>query len=111
MRQQERARLRTTPSAWAYEASYTKHEHRQVHEGVNRGLCPVHPVAEPAEGLEPAERALDHIALPLDRGVFGVQLADGLLRRDAGSCRDEWPEAMIVDTLPNAPAVVPLVRE
>ena len=60
----------------AYEASYTKDQYRQVHESVKRGGCAVHPVAQSPEALEPAEGALDDVALPLERGVLGIQLAD-----------------------------------
>jgi hypothetical protein len=35
----------------------------------------------------------------LKRGVLGIQVADGLLRRDAGSRRDERPEAEAVVAL------------
>ena len=66
MRQEDRARLRSPTSGWAYEASDTQHEHRQVHEGVKRGGCSVHPVAQSPEAFEPTERPLDHIARPLE---------------------------------------------
>ena len=71
-----------------HEASDTQHEHCQVHEGLKRGGAPVHPVAQAPEALEPAERPLDHIALPLQQDVLGIQLADGLLCRDAAPGRD-----------------------
>ena len=66
-------------------------------------------VAQPTEALEPAEGALDDVALSLQRGVLGIQLTGSLLRRDAPPRRDERPEALIVDELPEAQAVVALV--
>jgi hypothetical protein len=76
---------------------------------VKRGGCPVHPVAQSPEALEPAEGALNHVTLLLDRDVLGIQLTDRLLAWDAAPNRDERPEAVIVDKLPKAPAVVALV--
>ncbi len=91
--------------------SHTKDEDRQVDEGVKRGSRAVHPVAQSPEALEPAERALDHIALPLEAGVLGVQLARRLLGRDAPSGGDDWPEAVIVDKLLEPEAVVALISQ
>jgi hypothetical protein len=51
--------------------------------------------------LEPADGALDNVALPLERSVLCIQLTNGLLIRDAPLRRDEGPESMIVDKLPN----------
>jgi hypothetical protein len=78
---------------------------------VKRRGSAVHPETQPAEAFEPADGALDDVALPLQHGVLGVQLADGLLAWDAPPSRNERPEAMIVDKLPEAEAVVPLIGE
>jgi hypothetical protein len=43
----------------SHEASHTEDQDREVDEGLKRGGRPVHSVAQPAEALEPAERALD----------------------------------------------------
>jgi hypothetical protein len=93
------------------EAAQAEDEHRHIHERLERGGRAVHSVAQPTEALEPAERPLDHIAFSLQRGLFGVQLTDGLLRRDARPRRDQRPEAVIVDKLPESPAVVPLIGQ
>ena len=95
----------------AYEASHAEDQDRQVDEGLKRGGRAVDPVAQPAEALEPAEGALDHVALPLERGILSVQLTGRLLGRDAAPCRDERPKPLIVDKLPEAQAVVALVGQ
>src|SRR5215207_6189091 len=45
------------------QAPHTEHEDGQIHERLERGPCPVHPIAQPAEALEPAERAFNDVAL------------------------------------------------
>ncbi len=64
-----------------------------------------------AEALEPAERPLNQITLPLECGVLPVQLTHGLLSWAAGSGGNERPEAMVVDKLPKPETVIALVSE
>jgi len=78
---------------------------------VQRGGRAVDPGAQPAEALEPAEGALNHIAHPLQRGVFGIQLTNSLLSQDAPPGRDERQEPLNMHKLPEALAVVALVGE
>jgi hypothetical protein len=85
-----------------HQAPDTEHQHREIHERVKRGGRAVHPVAQAAEALEPADGALDDVALSLERSVLGVQLARRLLGWDASPGRDERPEAVIVDKSPEA---------
>ena len=92
-----------------YETTNAEDQYREVDEGLKRGGRAVHPVAQPAEAFEPAERALDHVALSLECSVFGVQLTRRLLRRDAAPRWDERPESVLVHELPEAEAVVALI--
>jgi hypothetical protein len=64
---------------------------------------------EAPHALEPAERPLNHIALPLECSVFGVQLTRRLLRRDAAPRWAERPESVLVHELSEAEAVVALI--
>jgi hypothetical protein len=71
------------------EAADTEHEHGQVDEGVKRGSRAVHSVAQSAEALETTERALDHVALSLERSILSIELTDRLLSWAAPPCRNE----------------------
>lgn len=55
--------------------------------------------------------ALDDVARPLERSVLGIQLTGRLLGRNAPPRRDERPEPLIVDKLPEPESVVALVGE
>lgn len=75
------------------------------------GSRAVHPVAKPAEALQLAKHSLDHVTLPLQLGVQGLQLTDGLLSRDAGPRRDERPEPALRYEAVATQAVVALVSQ
>src|SRR5215212_885771 len=61
-----------SPRGRGDQAPHTEHEDGQIHERLERGPCPVHPIVQPTEALEPAERAFNDVALPLQHGVLGV---------------------------------------
>src|SRR5215203_4129391 len=91
------------------EAAHTQHEHRQGDERVKRGGGPVDPVAQTAEALEPTQCSFDDVALRLQHGVLGVQLAFRLLDWNAPPRRDERRESMFTHKLPEAQTGVALV--
>jgi hypothetical protein len=64
---------------------------------VKRFSRAVDPVPKPAEALEPAESALDHVALALECGVFGIQLTNGLHDQADGVWRDAQQNRRQVD--------------
>ena len=70
------------------EASHTENQYREVHERLERGTRPVHPIAEPAEALEPTDGAFCHVAPSEELSIYGVQLTDGLLGREPSPSRD-----------------------
>jgi hypothetical protein len=93
----------------AQQAAHTEHQDRQVDEGLKRDGCAVDAVAQPPKPFQPAEGALDDVALPLQRGVLAVQLACRLLSGNASSDRNEGSEPALLDKAAKAQAVVPLV--
>ena len=93
----------------ALHAAHTQDQDGEVDEDLKRGGCAVHSVPEPAEAFQPSDGSLDDEALPLERGVLGIELADGLLSRDAAPGGNHRPEPMIVSKLPEAQTVVALV--
>ncbi len=109
MRQQDRARLRTTTSGRTHEAPHTDDQDREVHERLKRGRRPVHPVAQPPEALEPAQCPLNHLALSLEPDAFGNQFASGLTAWDAGPGGNQWPVPALLHKAAKTKTVVALV--
>ena len=79
----------------AHDAADAQNYDGEVDDGVKRGGCPIHSVAQPTEAFEPPKRSLDDV--PLWLGWFEWDLTESL---------EPGPMALVLERVTLAPGAV-----